>query len=346
MDKVTTLANHIIENAIHQLATDIHFIPDKENVKLYFRINGYRHHFSSLSLTQYQTLLSYLKFTGKMDIGQTRKPQSGTVPFKLKNSKYSLRISTLPSLTMESLAIRILEESIHYSLQRLFLFPNQSNTVMQLLDHSSGIILFTGPTGSGKSTTMYGIVSAVVEKTNCQTITLEDPVEKKLDNVLQVQINESAGFSYDTGLKAALRHDPDIILVGEIRDKETAQFAFRAANTGHLVISTLHARNTIGTIHRLKEMNIPTSDLEQNLIAIASTELLPLNVVKYQGERAAIIELLTGDNLLSILHAEGISNNKKIPYPSFLELRRRAYAYGFINHPIRPTPSSFSTNPP
>ncbi|GAA0296245.1 competence protein ComGA [Gracilibacillus halotolerans] len=339
MDKAITLTNHIIEEAIKHLATDIHFIPDEENVKLYYRINGYRHNFSSLSLSQYQTLLSYLKFTGKMDIGQTRKPQSGTIPFKLKNSNYSLRISTLPSLSMESLAIRILEESIHYSLQRLFLFPNQTNAVMRLLEHSSGIILFTGPTGSGKSTTMYGIVAAVVERTNCQTITLEDPVEKKLDNVLQVQINESSGFTYDTGLKAALRHDPDIILVGEIRDKETAQFAFRAANTGHLVISTLHARNTIGTIHRLKEMNISNTDLEQNLIAIASTNLLPLTIPKYHNERAAIIELLSGNDLLSIIQF-GDNDQNKIPNPSFLKLRRRAYAYGFINDPVRPTPPS------
>src|SRR5690625_4710540 len=150
-----------------------------------------------------------------------------------------------------------------------------------------------------------------------------------MQNILQVQVNEKAGITYQTGLKAALRHDPDIIMVGEIRDAYTAQFAFNASLTGHLVLSTLHAKDALGTVHRLLEMGIKRSDLQQSLIAVAALELLPVSVNETTARRAAILELLDGEVLENTLN--GVDHHKMNHFQSFHHLKRKAYAYGFIS---------------
>lgn len=153
-----------------------------------------------------------------------------------------------------------------------------------------------------------------------------------MDNILQVQVNEKAGITYQTGLKAALRHDPDIIMVGEIRDKHTAEFAFEASLTGHLVLSTLHAKNAIGTIHRLVDMGIKRSDMKQSLIAVAALQLLPLQMGNDITRRAAILELLEGALLENII--EGNESTELHTFHSFEYLRKKAYAYGFISETV------------
>ncbi|MDY0396673.1 GspE family protein [Virgibacillus halophilus] len=192
------------------------------------------------------------------------------------------------------------------------------------------MILFTGPTGSGKTSTLYALLQSVIQDGSYQTITLEDPIEKDLSDILQVQINEKAGITYQAGLKAALRHDPDIIMVGEIRDDYTAQFAFEASLTGHLVLSTLHAKNAQGTIGRLLEMGLKAGDLEQSLIGIASLQLLPLHFANKAQGRAAIMETLDGDDLQRII----LQYNKAFRplAKSFNHLRKKAYAYGYISN--------------
>ncbi|MFZ0476378.1 MAG: ATPase, T2SS/T4P/T4SS family, partial [Halobacillus sp.] len=160
-------------------------------------------------------------------------------------------------------------------------------------------------------------------------ITLEDPIEKNLNNIIQVQVNEKAGITYDTGLKAALRHDPDLLMVGEIRDRDTAHFAFRAALSGHLVISTIHAKDAYGTLRRLREMNIPQADLEQTLIAIAAQQLVPIHGEGMLPRRAAILELLDGSLLSSSIR--DIPPTAQNNFQSFDHLRRKAYALGFVN---------------
>src|SRR5690625_1159336 len=188
-----------------------------------------------------------------MDIGEVRKPQNGTFTFANGEKSYALRLSTLPVQQIESLAIRLLPIEENLTLQQLFLFPYQLQQLKRILTYKHGLILFTGPTGSGKTTTLYVLLDTLVKTESYQTITLEDPIEKRIDNLLQVQINEKSGVTYDVGLKAALRHDPDVIMVGEIREAKIAQFAHRAALTGHLVLSTLHAKDSFGTIERLLE---------------------------------------------------------------------------------------------
>src|SRR5699024_181811 len=257
--------------------------------------------------------------------GENRKPQQGSISFQINEQSFYLRLSTLPANSFESLAIRILPQMQMHSLHQLFLFPYQLKTIKNWLQIRSGLILLTGATGSGKTTALYAMVKSLMEESNLQTITLEDPIEKPLKNVLQVQVNQKAGITYDTGLKAALRHDPDVIMVGEIRDSATAQFAFRASNTGHLVLATLHANNAIGTINRLLEMGVKPIDIEHNLVAVAAIQLLSLHISKYRNQRAAILELIEKYQIAKVLQSDSI-----VSPISFSTLRRKAYAYGYI----------------
>lgn len=327
MNHATILSNQILYTAIEQNASDIHYIPKESKIDIYFRVIGKRQFFKQLSLQAYTTILAYYKFISNMDIGETRKPQQGAISISYKNQKFSLRLSSLPTNTTESLVIRILPQKKIQQLEELFLFPKQIQQINKWLKYRAGVILLTGPTGSGKTTTLYAMVKSLMKDRKYQIITLEDPIEKELNDVIQVPINESTGITYDDGLKAALRHDPDILLVGEIRDKKTAEFVFRAAYTGHLVLSTLHAKDTLGTIQRLIDMEIQPMDLKQSLLAVASVQLIPLHVWKYRENRAAILELLAGNALTTTIDQKGIKMN----IYDFQKLKRKAFAYGFIH---------------
>lgn len=332
MKDASVLSDELLSTAIEIDATDIHFHPNGHDVGIYVRLLGKRTWYQSISLTDYQFLLTYFKFTSGMDIGENNKPQNGSMSHQVATSRYALRLSTLPVKQTESLAIRILPQENEYSINELFLFPNQLNSIKEWFTNKTGIILFTGPTGSGKTTTMYTLLETFIRQKSFQTITLEDPIEKNIDHILQVQINERAGITYQAGLKAALRHDPDIILVGEIRDKETAEFAFKASLTGHLVLSTLHAKDARGTIHRLLEMGTPKTDLLQSLIAICSLQLIPIQTNNHIYRRAAIGELLEGNQLKQQIIKDDVDYLHTTQ--TFDYLRKKAYAYGFISQHV------------
>ncbi|MRG86574.1 competence type IV pilus ATPase ComGA [Salinibacillus xinjiangensis] len=331
MNTTEQTSKQILQKAISKSATDIHFSPVHTKTDIFFRIGGYRTFMFSIPKNEYHTLLAFYKFSTGMDIAETRKPQNGTLTHHQHQLIFDLRFSTLPVDESESLAVRILPRQLVPQLEELFLFPSQSNTLLNWIKRPNGMILFTGPTGSGKTTTMYALLQSLVKNSPYQAITLEDPIERDLDNILQVQVNEKAGITYDAGLRAALRHDPDILMVGEIRDKHTARFAFHAAFTGHLVLSTIHAKNAFGTIFRLLDMGISKTDLEQTLVGVASQQLISVEHKQHHKAmgRAAILELL--DN--SLLHhaIQGISPHKNTSFQSFTQLRRKAYALGFIN---------------
>lgn len=235
----------LLSHALNNKVTDVHIVPRRHDYHVQFRQFGRIYPHRNLSSKTGERLISHLKFMSTLDISEKRKPQSGSFQLNLSKQLVSLRISTLPtSLSKESLVIRILPNDDQISLDQLSLFPSSLKKLLALIQHSHGMIIFTGPTGSGKSTTMYTLVEHCANKLMRNVITLEDPVEKQSDSFLQVQVNEKAGITYSTGLKAILRHDPDIILVGEIRDGETAQIAVRAALTGHSV-------SIIGTYNRI-----------------------------------------------------------------------------------------------
>lgn len=329
MNSTLILSEKLLKSAISTNASDIHFYPFPSQANIYFRVFGKRILHKTIPIAQYQALLTYYKFTSGMDIGEVRKPQNGTIIHDTHANHFALRLSTLPVYQQESLAIRILPQEDNLTLDQLFLFPNQLKKLKEWITNRAGIILFTGPTGSGKTTTLYALLQTILTEKSYQTITLEDPIEKDINDILQVQVNEKAGITYQTGLKAALRHDPDIIMIGEIRDSFTAQFAFDASLTGHLVLSTLHAKNALGTIHRLLEMGLSLPDLKQSLISVAALQLIPIEINKTVKRRAAIIELLDEDLLENTLNGVDISKSKE--FYTFDHLRKKAFANGFIS---------------
>jgi len=320
----TTYVNELLKTALLKKATDIHFYPSSDIVLIFFRIHGRRVRYQEIKVEQYLLIINFFKFSAGMDIGEIRKPQDGALALSLDSTEVNLRLSTLPTKQHESLAIRILPKNEAMKLEDLLLFPFQLKQLKQSIDHKSGITLLTGPTGAGKSTLLYALIEELLTEYAYQVITLEDPIEKEINNVVQVQINEKAGITYHSGLKSALRHDPDIIMIGEIRDYETAKFAFHAAYTGHLVFTTLHANSAIGTIHRLLEMNIKPIDLKQNILAVASLELIPL----ISNGRATILELIDNPAITAYLQDY---DQKVLHYDSFNYLKRKAVAYGYSN---------------
>lgn len=329
MEQLSTHYTHKVLNHACQLqATDIHFYPndEKETVSIFYRLNGQRQFIRVIHMKLYESILTYLKFSANMDIAETRKPQDGIFTTILQeNRKYSFRLSTLPLSFIESLSIRIIPEETHYDLNHLMLFPFQVNQLKKSINSSGGMIVFSGPTGSGKSTLMYALIEYLIERELYQVITLEDPIERRLDTVLQVEINEKAGITYQAGLRAALRHDPDVLLIGEIRDGETAKYAIRAALTGHIVFTTVHAKNPLGTIRRFLEFGISKVELLQTLSAICTTDLL---TITYQDmiRRATIVDLVDGYLLESAIEGEVLKNHRN----TINHLKKKAYAYGFI----------------
>lgn len=208
--------------------------------------------------------------------------------------------------------------------------------MLALLHHAHGLIILTGPTGSGKTTTLYSIMNETAHLLHRNVITLEDPIEKESESILQVQVNEKAGVTYSTGLKAILRHDPDIIIVGEIRDAETAKIAIRASLTGHLVLSTMHTRDAKGAIYRLMEFGVSLLEIQQTLVAVSAQRLVELTCPFCEGvcspycfsegrlKRASVFELLTGSALTKVMNGENAS------YKSLRQVIRKGIALGYI----------------
>lgn len=240
---IQQLAERILADATQKGASDIHIIPRGKDTAIKFRLGNKLLQRLVLEISDSERLVSHFKFIASMDIGNKRRPQSGAYAYQYNGNMVGLRISTLPASKSESMVIRILPQQDLSPNFQLSLLPSTSRKLISLMKHAHGLIILTGPTGSGKTTTLYSLLSESSQVINRNVITLEDPIEKLNETVLQIQVNEKAGVSYAAGLKAILRHDPDIIMVGEIRDGETAEIAVRAALTGHLVLSTMHTRD-------------------------------------------------------------------------------------------------------
>lgn len=281
--------NRLIKDAIDQHASDIHFIPlNNDKVMIQIRVDGDNQTYPNmLSINKYKRLLIYMKFISHLDVSDRNKAQSGQYFFN-HHITYTLRISTMPiTIGLESVCIRISERIFDENfLER----ENQDfNILRNKMKHGEGLFLFTGSTGSGKSTLMYELLT-VIKKLNKHIITIEDPVEQIIDGIVQVSVNEKANIEYDTSFKAILRCDPDVIMIGEIRDDNTAKQVIRASLSGHLILSTMHANNPIGAISRLLEFGVTKEQIKQGINCITYQRLLKTDNGKRYREMSFIFQ--------------------------------------------------------
>lgn len=271
---VVRLVNSIIEQAIKTNASDIHIEPFENFIRIRNRIDGDLQEIMTLSKNSLSAIVTRIKIMGTMDIAEKRIPQDGRVEIQIEENKVDIRISTLPTVYGEKIVLRLLNRSgFIFSKSDLGLTDRNKQAFDRILKQPYGIILLTGPTGSGKTTTLYAILKELNKKEK-NIITVEDPVEYKLDGINQVQVNNKAGLNFANGLRSILRQDPDIIMVGEIRDSETGEIAVRAAITGHLVLSTLHTNNTAATIARLVDMGIEPYLVSSSVVGVISQRLV------------------------------------------------------------------------
>lgn len=268
------LVNQILFQAIQVAASDIHIEPSKEACRVRFRIDGILNDIFAPPKDMGLLLVARLKILAHLDISEKRLPQDGRFSIKVGKREIDVRLSTLPTIHGEKVVLRILDKSsFNIGLEHLGLDSQDEETIRSLLSRPYGMLLVTGPTGSGKTTTLYSMIKHL-NREDKNIITIEDPVEYELAGINQVQANSRINLTFQTALRSILRQDPDIILIGEIRDEETAAIAVRAALTGHFVLSTLHTNDALSSIGRLLDMNIHPYLLSSSLIGVIAQRLI------------------------------------------------------------------------
>jgi type II secretory ATPase GspE/PulE/Tfp pilus assembly ATPase PilB-like protein len=264
----------IIAKAAEVKATDAHIEIEEEGIKLRYRINGVLYEFPPPPLELYPAIVSHIKVLSMLDIAEKRIPQDGYFKSKLSGRDVDLRVSTFPTIFGEMVAMRILDKrNIVSGLEQLGFLPQTLHRWRMILEEPYGILLVTGPTGSGKTTTLYSSLNEL-DNIHKKIITVEDPVEYHLKNVDQTQINPKTGMTFAAALRSILRQDPDVIMVGEIRDLETAEISFRSAQTGQLVFSTLHTNTAPGAVIRLIDMGVEPYLIASSLIGVLNQRLV------------------------------------------------------------------------
>jgi type IV pilus assembly protein PilB len=335
---VIKLANLIISRGIQDGASDIHIEPQKDVVRVRLRIDGILHEVMQIPKKVQASLVSRFKILAEMDIATKRTPQDGRITAVIDGKQYDLRVSTLPSVFGEKIVLRVLDKSaISIGLHKLGLLPETLERFENLISRTYGIILVTGPTGSGKSTTLYSVLSKL-NSGEKNILTIEDPVEYEVPGLTQVQINPRAGLTFAAGLRTMLRQDPDIAMVGEIRDAETATIATEAALTGHLVLSTLHTNDAPGALTRLVDMGIEPFLIASSVIGVMAQRLVRLVCPKckeqYQPPRDAIRRLgieVEGDTKVTFYRGRGCDHCRGMGYKG----RIGVYELLIVNDRIR-----------
>jgi len=317
-DPISSLVSSIIAGAIDSRASDIHIEPQEKDLVIRYRIDGVlRKEIEIPSMAQAE-VLSHIKILANMDISEKRLPQDGHITTVRKQGEFDLRVSSLPSVIGEKIVIRILDKSGNrWNLNDIATNKQDNEKFRSLIENPYGIILLTGPTGSGKTTTLYSLLQLLNTGRN-NIVTVEDPVEYRLEGITQVQVNTKAGLTFASALRSILRQDPDIILIGEIRDLETAEIAISAAMTGHLVLSTLHTNDATGAISRLMSIGVPPFLLASSLLGAVAQRLIKISC-KYCRETYTASEeqkkLLIGDaqsdKELLLVRNKGCDNCRK-----------------------------------
>ena len=268
------ILENILQKAVLLNASDIHIEPFEKLLKIRMRVDGSLKEINTYNIELHSQLSTLIKLLAGMNIAEKRLPQDGRIDKDIDNNIVDLRISTIPTVYGEKIVIRILNRNTFFKSKYEIGFSDEAiNKIKSMTADMSGLIIVTGPTGSGKTTTLYSILNDF-KNIDKNIVTIEDPVEYKIEGINQVQVNYKYGLDFATGLKSILRQDPDIIMIGEIRDKETAQIAIRAASTGHLVISTMHTNNSVESISRLVDMGVPRYLISSVLKGIISQKLV------------------------------------------------------------------------
>lgn len=271
---IVRLVNSIFEQAITSRASDIHIEPFEHEIKVRYRIDGVLYDIMKLDISVLSSLVARIKIVGNMDIAEKRIPQDGRTTYIFADKIYDMRISSLPCVYGEKIVIRVIDKSAFVrSKSELGLTVDDEEKYNKMINAPHGIILVCGPTGSGKSTTLYTILNELNTGTR-NIITVEDPVESTIEGINQVEVNVKAGLTFAAALRSILRQDPDIIMIGEIRDKETADMAIRAAITGHLVLSTIHTNDAPSAVTRLVDMGIENFLISSSLVGVISQRLV------------------------------------------------------------------------
>ena len=271
---IVVLINNIIEQAVRQRASDIHIEPMEKTVRVRYRIDGNLKEIMKYDNALLGAITTRLKIMSGMDISEKRKPQDGRITTTVDRREYDIRVSNLPTVYGEKVVMRIAsKEGFNVDISKLGLTERDRKVFQDILRNPHGIILVTGPTGSGKSTTLYTALSELNTE-DVNIITVEDPVEANIDGINQVQVNTKANLTFATALRSILRQDPDIIMIGEIRDSETAEIAVRASITGHLVVSTLHTNSTASSVARLEDMGVESYLIADSMVGIIAQRLV------------------------------------------------------------------------
>ncbi|MHB1151460.1 MAG: GspE/PulE family protein [Eubacteriales bacterium] len=266
--------NQMIDTAVKSNASDVHFEPQEKYLRVRYRIDGVLHEVMQQPLKMQASILSRIKVMGGMDIAERRIPQDGRATVRIENKIIDIRIAALPAVYGEKITMRLLMRNTHVVTMNELGFSKKNDEIIKAaVDLPYGFIIITGPTGSGKSTTLYALLSHL-NKDDKNIITLEDPVERRIAGINQVQLNNRAGMTFSSGLRSILRSDPDIIMIGEVRDKETAKIAVESALTGHFVLSTLHTNNAAASITRLSEMGVDPFLISSSVIAVIAQRLV------------------------------------------------------------------------
>jgi len=271
---IIRLVNHLFARALDLDSSDIHFEPNENHLDIRCRVDGIMTRIERLPIKIHTAVASRLKLMAKLDIGEKRLPQDGRIDYQIGSKHLDMRVSTLPGVHGESIVLRILDRSnTAVSLQALGMPENILAQYQRIITQPHGMVLITGPTGSGKTTTLYATLEKISNEKQ-KIITVEDPVEYQLDGITQIQANASIGLSFAEGLRSIVRQDPDILMIGEIRDHETAEIAIESALTGHLVFSTLHTNDAAGAVTRLQDMGVEGYLISSSLLAIQAQRLV------------------------------------------------------------------------
>lgn len=301
------LFEKILNHAIDQKTSDIHILM-KHHCTISFRQHGDLVLYDTLEERVGAKLLNYVRFKSNIDINYRLKPQTGQMKYLYQNNTYYLRISSLPGKGVDSVVIRILNNHQKIALNDLTIFSKTTSFLKHITTLDAGLFIVSGATGSGKSTTLYTLLDEINAFQQKNIVTLEDPIEVKKEYCLQIQINEKLGITYANSLKQILRHDPDVIMIGEIRDEQTARLAITCALTGHLVLTTIHSSNCLTTIRRLLNLGVLKIDVEDVLIGIVSQKML---YHKQTHQPLVLPEHLNRQNILKFLQ------NEKVEYQTF-----------------------------